>query len=361
MCPIDGYFDTIFGAGGDLNTVPDATQPSGTVSYQQGFPVLYSTPVTSGGYNVPRTAINQLFYDVTSALQGWQQNTIAPFITSSMNGGSAYSYPEYAIVMNGGVAYVSLQASNTDTPPSSKWAIMPAQSVVYSGTAPSTGSANAQIVAVTKPTGFADITGNIIYFQAGFTNTSDTTLTVEGISAAHIFKNVYNGLTLLTGEELQVGGAYCIYVTQGGTYVLTNPTTTVPNVFSVNPTTPTGTTSTTFVMQGLDGTITPKDAGVIKVDMAGDITNSSTGGSIVQLAYGTGTPPSNGAAATGTSIGNPVQISPDVASNLVPFSCSGIITGLTPGTAYWIDAQLKTVTSGTATINNLSLTAFEIK
>ncbi|OWK44049.1 Prophage tail fiber protein [Fimbriiglobus ruber] len=37
---------------------------------------------------------------------------------------TAYSYPEYAIVSHGGVTYVSLANSNTDTPPSSKWQVL---------------------------------------------------------------------------------------------------------------------------------------------------------------------------------------------------------------------------------------------
>jgi hypothetical protein len=123
--PISGYFDTIFASGGDLNTIPDATQPSGTVSYEQGFPVLYSTAVTSGGYNVPRTAINQVLNDITTAIQYNQQGNAAPFITTAMNGGSPYSYPEYAVVLHGGIAYQSNANGNTDTPPSSKWVAVP--------------------------------------------------------------------------------------------------------------------------------------------------------------------------------------------------------------------------------------------
>ena len=116
--PISGYFDQAFANDGDLNTVPDAAQPSGSVSYNQGFPILYSTPVGSGGLLVPRTAFNQLFYDVTTAIQYVQQGNAAAFITSTMNGGTPYSYPAGAVVASGGVTYVSLVNSNTTTPPS---------------------------------------------------------------------------------------------------------------------------------------------------------------------------------------------------------------------------------------------------
>ena len=122
--PINGYFDIPFAENGDLNTIPDATQPSGTVSYNQGFPVGYSTPVASGGINVPRTAFNQVLFDITSAVQNWQQNTVAPFITPTMNGGTPYSYPANAMVLYGGNIYISLVGSNADTPPSAKWQLL---------------------------------------------------------------------------------------------------------------------------------------------------------------------------------------------------------------------------------------------
>ena len=123
--PVNGYFDTIFASGGDLNTIPDATQPGGTVSYEQGFPVLYSTAVTSGGYNVPRTAINQVLNDITTAIQAYQRFTTAPFITSTMNGGSPFSYAQYATVLySDGHIYQSLVPSNTQTPPGSNWAVV---------------------------------------------------------------------------------------------------------------------------------------------------------------------------------------------------------------------------------------------
>src|SRR4051794_17999447 len=95
MCPIDGYFDTVFAAAGDKVAVPDPIQGGGTVSYEQGYPIGYSTPVGSGGILITRTSMNQLLFDITSALQQYQQVGTPPFITSAMNGGSPYSYSKY--------------------------------------------------------------------------------------------------------------------------------------------------------------------------------------------------------------------------------------------------------------------------
>jgi hypothetical protein len=100
----------------------------------------------------------------------------------------------------------------------------PSGNIIFSGAAASTGTANAQIVATTSPTGFVDVTGNILCFQAGFTNTGSCSLNIDSQGAAIVYKNFGGDVALLTGGELQVGCAYVIYVTQGGTYVLINPT-----------------------------------------------------------------------------------------------------------------------------------------
>ncbi len=115
------YFDVAFAVSGDLTSVPDATQPSGTVSYTQGYGVSYSTAVTSGGYNFPRAQHNQILNDVTTLLQYLGQNGAPPFITTAMNGGSTpYSYALGAIVSyNAGSGiqnWVSTATSNTTTP-----------------------------------------------------------------------------------------------------------------------------------------------------------------------------------------------------------------------------------------------------
>lgn len=114
--PNNGYFDVPFAIDGDLVTIPDAAQPDGSVSYTQGFPVSYSTPVASGGKNVPRTAINQALLDITTALQQLQQNGAPPFITTAMNNGTPYSYTEGATVAYSGNVYISLINANTTTP-----------------------------------------------------------------------------------------------------------------------------------------------------------------------------------------------------------------------------------------------------
>lgn len=205
--PIDGYFDTIFAVDGDLTPIPDPTQGSGTVSYQQGFPVGYSTPVGSGGFNFPRYQFNQLMNDITTAIQNWQKNTIAPFITSTMNGGSPYSYSMYNMVLYGGVGYISNTNGNTDTPPSSKWNTIPTSVINnYFTGGTTTGSANAQALATVSPAQTAfNTSGMTISCVAGFTNTGNMTFAGGSESGLTVMKTSTSGLVDLTGGEVVAG------------------------------------------------------------------------------------------------------------------------------------------------------------
>ena len=137
--PSSGYYDTVFASSGTTTVVPDPVQGDGSVSYTQGYGPNYTLINTASGYlPVDQPKFNRLFYDMTSAMQLVQQNGCSNFITSAMNGGTSYSYNQGATVLYSGVVYVSLVSSNTDTPPSSKWAVLgsnPAVSPVIGSTA----------------------------------------------------------------------------------------------------------------------------------------------------------------------------------------------------------------------------------
>lgn len=66
----------------------------------------------------------------------------------------------------------------------------------------STGSANAQVVATTTPSGFARTPGQIVTFTAGFVNTTTCTLNVSGTGPAAIQKNSGGSNVPLSGGEL---------------------------------------------------------------------------------------------------------------------------------------------------------------
>lgn len=127
------------------------------------------------------------------------------------------------------------------------------------------------------------------------------------------------------------------------------------------PADPTGTTSTTMVMMGLAGAITPTSSGRVYFQISGDVAQSTTAdGAKWQLSYGTGSAPANAAALAGTQVGSNPTMTFLTGLLKVPFCSQAIITGLTPGTAYWLDIALAAVTGGTATMTNLSLTAYEV-
>lgn len=128
-----------------------------------------------------------------------------------------------------------------------------------------------------------------------------------------------------------------------------------------SPSNPTGTTSTTGVMMGVGSTchITPSYSGRVKFEIHGNMFNN-TAGALTQVAlyFGTSTAPSNGAPFTGTQVGNVESGNSSVANGSLPFTESGIVTGLTPSTAYWFDLRVLVV-ANTGSVSNLSCNAME--
>lgn len=139
---------------------------------------------------------------------------------------------------------------------------------------------------------------------------------------------------------------------------------------------PTATASTTAVMLGLGATtsfalVTPQVTGRILVTISGLHSNTNGNGTNVQLSYGTGTAPVNGAALTGTQIGQQAVWTALTGALIGPFSLTALITGLalptinsnrqtSAATTYWLDLAFKAVTGGTATVTNVNITAVEI-
>ena len=122
------------------------------------------------------------------------------------------------------------------------------------------------------------------------------------------------------------------------------------------------TTSPSLVMAGFGSSckITPVYSGRVNFQIMGNIYNNTTGAAAEAIAaYGTGTAPSNGAAISGTTVGNYAVNQTLIANAKVPFSIGGIVTGLSTGTQIWLDAQINAVTGGAAILANMSCSAFE--
>lgn len=134
-----------------------------------------------------------------------------------------------------------------------------------------------------------------------------------------------------------------------------------PVTYQATPANPATTTSTVGVMMGLAGAITPIKSTIIKIKATGSINNNTASrGAFVAMRYGAGAAPTNGAATAGTLVGAGTFHNNAAANLTVPFAVSGIITGLTLGTAYWIDLWLGSLTSGTSGLFGITMTAYEI-
>lgn len=126
---------------------------------------------------------------------------------------------------------------------------------------------------------------------------------------------------------------------------------------------PTGTASATAVMMGLGGsaTITPKNSTRLFIMATFQAANSTINDGITcDLRFGTGAAPTNGTAVTGTLVGISQTRTSLVAADRGGMVLCGVATGLTLGTAYWLDVSALAVTGGTASITGVTVTAYEM-
>lgn len=115
--PNGKLFNTPFGVSGDKATIPEATQPNGAVSYQQGFgPDYERDPATDPlAKRVPRDETNELYYQVTNTIR-WLQLYGLPEWYAQDDTGQPVSYPIAARVRHNNTNWVSVAANNTQTP-----------------------------------------------------------------------------------------------------------------------------------------------------------------------------------------------------------------------------------------------------
>lgn len=133
------------------------------------------------------------------------------------------------------------------------------------------------------------------------------------------------------------------------------PFTTV----QTTPASPTGTTSASIMMGlGNNAKLTPLYSTRVYVVFTGNASVNAVASWNAIFKFGTGTAPVNGAAVTGTTVGPTIQGTASTANFPIMLSLPVIITGLTPGTAYWFDLAFGT-NAGTGTISTVSCTGFE--
>ena len=191
--------------------------------------------------------------------------------------------------------------------------------------------------------------GGVAYFNSSTKMSSSGLLAQYGLVVGGGAGNPPQTITPCAAGQFVVG--------QAGA----NPICATPASVQLSPSTnPTGTTSTTGVMMGLSGSITPAATGrlLITVSIAYSLTSASYYVT-VGLRTGTGAAPVNGAALTGTIRDGRAQGVP-TGSPPIGMSLNAVVTGLAIGTPIWFDLSLATSSSSaTATITNISISAIE--
>jgi hypothetical protein len=132
-----------------------------------------------------------------------------------------------------------------------------------------------------------------------------------------------------------------------------------PAQVSSTPANPTQTSSATYVMMGLAVALTPVYSGRVVFMASGNIVATNGQTATAQLSFSTGTAPVNGAAVTGTQVGNQVTFTGLTGALTGDYGTQWIFTGAALGTALWLDIALKS-SSGNVSLTNLAVSAFEI-
>jgi hypothetical protein len=114
---------------------------------------------------------------------------------------------------------------------------------------------------------------------------------------------------------------------------------------------------------GATGAITPKVSGkvFVQITCGGLFTSGGAYFSLIDMLYGTGTAPANGAAYVGTKIGNRNQTPPGSPNQPITGVWTALLTGLTVNTKYWFDLGASGSNAAALTnFTNLIVTAFEL-
>lgn len=229
------YFSYPFATGGDVSPIPDVPPGDGSMSYQQGFTTNYELQlgVDPNALPIPRKQTNQLYNDITGAIQQLQQNGVPFFITSADNDGTAFPYAINSIVRydpgTGPKIYKSLINGNTDVPPTNNWEDItstggPIGTIIdFAGTVLPADFMNCDGSAVSRTTYF-ELYNVLTFVQLGTINTTNTTVT--GLTDTSI---MYVGMPV-EGNNIPAGTTIAT-IASGTTITLSNqPTLNASNV-----------------------------------------------------------------------------------------------------------------------------------
>jgi len=314
-------------------------------------------PVTSVG-NATAIGANQ----ITRAMeaQGVARSIIGVTGNATANVADIQGTASQFLGVNAAGTAVAFQTMTTDVTLSGPAATIAANAV--------TNAKMAQAVAFT-------LKGNATGSTANLTDVDVTALTVKASpvaadlvlihdsAASFAFKKATVGTLASAGSVSSIAGNTGAFTLSTG---LTNSTNDIRLALnnaaaSFAPANP-ATTSAGPVMAGLGGTchLTPVYGSRVMLTFTLIVFNTvATGSVLVQMRYGTGTAPTNGAAASGTAIGSNLSSQSINANAPLSITVHALITGLTPGTAYWFDLTQQ-AGGGTATLQNITCTAVEM-
>lgn len=107
------HFTYPFATDGTRTPIDDSDNSD--ISYQYGYPAIFSQDPANGGSRVQRGSFNQLMFAITDNLKHYQEEIYPNYVTASENNNQAISYPKGSIVRNNTNTYIAT-ADTTDVP-----------------------------------------------------------------------------------------------------------------------------------------------------------------------------------------------------------------------------------------------------
>jgi len=183
------YFRIPFATSGDKTAVPVPIQGGGEVSYTEGFGFDYQREigVDPDALLIVRENYNELSYQEELAIKDLQEWYVPEFITTAENGGAPFSYSQKMRVKLSGEVYESLTNSNTTTPPSANWIIVPTTGTV--GIPETTAGGTNNDVTAVFPFPLSTLAQNIIVgVRSASANTTAMTFNPDGLGVRDVYK-----------------------------------------------------------------------------------------------------------------------------------------------------------------------------
>ncbi len=234
------------------------------------------------------------------------------------------------------------------------------------GTLVTSGSSTAYTVA-TNQIESALTAGYTVTVQFHATSDLNATLAVDGLAA--------KPLQLVSGTNVPFAALpansvrnFTYSSTGSGQWIATPTPVTPPQglVSAIGPFNGLGTNTNAYTMMGLGThfTFTPLYSTRAYFAVQFYSSSNTAGGGAIQVegTYGTGTAPTGGAALTGTVFSGALVGFNNTLNGQIPFTLVGCGTGLTPGTAYWVDVAALCGANlvYTMSVTNASFYGFEI-